>query len=64
MVFGIKRGSVANRLGLQPGDMLLKVNERPVPSVAEARKLLGVESPRWAITIKRNGEVMSLVLGG
>jgi Do/DeqQ family serine protease len=64
MIFGIRRGSVAGRLGLQPGDMLLKINERPVASVADARKLLGVESPRWAITIKRNGEVMSLVLGG
>jgi serine protease Do len=64
MVFAIRRGSVAARLGLQPGDMLLKVNERQVTSVAEARKLLGVESARWAITIKRNGEVMSLVLGG
>ncbi len=64
MVFAIKRGSVANRLGVQPGDMLLKVNDRPVTSVAEARKLLEVELPRWSITIKRNGEVMSLVLGG
>lgn len=64
MIFAIKRGSVAGRLGLQPGDMLLKVNERPVATVADARKLLSVESPRWAITIKRNGEVMSLVLGG
>ena len=64
MIFAIRRGSVAARLGLQPGDMLLKVNERQVTSVAEARRLLGVESARWAITIKRNGEVMSLVLGG
>jgi Do/DeqQ family serine protease len=64
MIFGIRRGSVAARLGLQPGDMLLKLNERPVTSVAEARRILAVESPRWAITIRRNGEVMSLVLGG
>jgi serine protease Do len=64
MIFGIRRGSVAARLGLQPGDMLLKVNDRQVTSVAEARRLLGAESARWAITIKRNGEVMSLVLGG
>lgn len=64
MIFAIKRGSVANRLGLQPGDMLMKINERPVSSVADARRLLEAEQPRWAITIKRNGEVMSLVLGG
>jgi S1-C subfamily serine protease len=64
MVIAIKRGSVANRLGLQPGDMLLKINERQIASVADARQSLGADQARWAITIKRNGEVMSLVLGG
>ncbi|WP_009870202.1 DegQ family serine endoprotease [Paramagnetospirillum magnetotacticum] len=64
MILAIKRGSVANRLGLQPGDMLIKINERAIASVADARRSLDAESARWAITIKRNGEVMSLVLGG
>jgi serine protease Do len=64
MVLGIKRGSVANRLGVQPGDLILRINEKPVASVADAKQLLAGERPRWTVTINRNGETMSLVIGG
>jgi Do/DeqQ family serine protease len=64
MVLQIRRGSVANRLGVQPGDLILRINDRPVASVAEAKALLGREQARWSITIVRNGETMSLVIGG
>ena len=63
-VLGIKRGSVANRLGVQPGDIILRINEKPVPSVAELKQQLSTERPRWSITINRNGEVMTQVIGG
>ncbi|MGE5506723.1 MAG: DegQ family serine endoprotease [Actinomycetota bacterium] len=64
MVLRVKRGSVANRLGLQPGDLILRINDRPVGSVADAKALLSRDAPRWGITINRNGETMSLVIGG
>ena len=64
MVFGVRRASVANRLGIAPGDLLLRINDKPVTSVAEARGLLAGERTRWTITINRNGETMSLSIGG
>jgi len=64
LVLGIRRGSVAQRLGFQPGDLLLRINDKPVTSVADARAQLGAEHPRWTITVNRNGETMSLSIGG
>jgi serine protease Do len=64
MVLRVKRGAIANRLGLQPGDLILRINDRPVGSVADAKGLLSHDVPRWTITINRNGETMSLVIGG
>lgn len=64
MILGIRRNSVAARLGLMPGDMLVKINERAIDSVADARRALSIEAQRWTLSIKRNGEVMSLTVGG
>jgi Do/DeqQ family serine protease len=64
LVLGIKRGSVAHRLGVQPGDLILRVNDKPVPSVADLKQALSGERQRWTITINRNGEVMNQVIGG
>jgi serine protease Do len=64
IVTRIKRGTVANRLGIQPGDLILRINDRPVASVADAKSLLSRQAQRWAITVNRDGETMSLVIGG
>ncbi|CAA7620403.1 DegQ family serine endoprotease [Magnetospirillum sp. SS-4] len=64
LVLGVKRGSVAHRLGVQPGDIVLRVNEKPVPTVAELKQQLQGERQRWSITVNRNGEVMTQVIGG
>jgi len=64
VVLRIKRGSIANRLQFQPGDILLRINDRPVSSVAEAKALLAARSDLWRITINREGQTLSLQVGG
>ncbi|TAN70952.1 MAG: DegQ family serine endoprotease, partial [Magnetospirillum sp.] len=64
LVLGVRRGSVAHRLGVQPGDLILRINDKPVTSVADAKQLMAGERPRWSITINRNGETMTQVIGG
>ncbi|OAN53961.1 serine protease [Paramagnetospirillum marisnigri] len=64
MVLGVRRGSVAHRLGVQPGDLILRINEKPVASVADVKAAVSGERPRWAITINRNGETMTQVIEG
>lgn len=64
VVLRIKRGSIAHRLQFQPGDIILRINERPVASVAEAKLLLSTNSDLWRITINRDGQTLSLQVGG
>ncbi len=63
-ILGIRRGSTANRLGVQPGDLILRINEKPVTSVAEVKAAVSGERSRWSITINRDGETMTQVFGG
>ena len=63
-VLGVRRGSLAHRIGVLPGDRILRINDKPVSTVAEAVEQLKGERPRWSITINRNGETMTQVIGG
>ncbi len=60
----LKRGSIANRLQFQPGDVILKVNGRSVSSVAELKPVLSQAVPEWTLSIRRAGQVLSLSIGG
>jgi len=64
VVLRIKRGSIAHRLQFQPGDIILLINDRPVASVADAKALLSARSDLWRLTINRDGETLSLQVGG
>jgi serine protease Do len=63
-VLRILRGSIANRLQFQPGDVILKVNGRAVPMVADLRAALAAGAEGWTIVIRRNGETLSMSIGG
>jgi serine protease Do len=41
LVTSIVRGSAAEKSGLQVGDVLLKLNDRPIPNIAELRTAIG-----------------------
>ncbi|CAA7616758.1 DegQ family serine endoprotease [Magnetospirillum sp. UT-4] len=64
VILRIRRGSVAHRLQLQPGDIILRINDRPVAAVADARRLLAGEARLWRVTISRDGETHTLQVGG
>lgn len=59
----IKGGTIAARLQFQPGDVILKVNRRTIASVADLRDALAGDPRGWDITIRRNGETLSISLG-
>ena len=64
VILRIKRGSIANRLQFQPGDIILRINDRPVATVAEAKQLLAANRDVWRITINRDGQTLSMQVGG
>ena len=64
VVLRILAGSLAQRLQIQPGDIILSVNDRKLVSVAEARRLLADQARNWRVTLDRNGQTLTLMIGG
>jgi serine protease Do len=49
-------GGAAEAAGVQPGDLLLAVNGKPVSSVAQVREVVGKSSKSVALLIQRGDE--------
>ena len=60
----VKPGTIAHRLQFQPGDMILRINGRPVANVAELKAQLAATPQNWAITLRRGGETLTVSIGG
>ncbi len=56
VVVETKSYSAARRLGLRPGDIVLRLNQQLVKSVKELVGLLQKTSRGWDLTIKRGGQ--------
>ncbi len=63
VVTAVERGSNARRLGLAPGDILLEVAEREIETVGDLRAALREPVKRWKISIRRGGDVRTIVVG-
>jgi serine protease Do len=55
----LRNGSAAARLGLEPGDMLVSLNKRPIDSVAQLEQLLSSAPPPWVLTVKRGDKLLT-----
>jgi serine protease Do len=62
-IIKVKRGTIANHLQFQPGDVIAKLNNRAVASVADLKSSLEGPVKSWAITIKRGGQTFTLTVG-
>ena len=63
MITQVTRGSIAGRLRLAAGDILLKINDKEVTTVDQLRRALDRPAGRRRITFRRGGEVRTLVVG-
>jgi len=61
-ILAIKRGSPANRLGFQRGDIVRSVNGKNTPNVKKLIKVLGQTVERWRISVERAGKMRDLVI--
>ena len=64
VVMRIKRGSPADRIGLEPGDILLRLNGLEIGSVAKLRQVIKREYATWRIEIVRGGRTLQLTIRG
>jgi len=64
IVMTLSGNSIAARLGLRPGDLILDVNEVTVKSVADLQRALGASPRGWVVTLNRDGQVLKFQVGG
>ncbi|MBY0294574.1 MAG: DegQ family serine endoprotease [Methylobacterium sp.] len=57
-------GSIANRVGLQKGDVIVAVNGVPVSTTRDLDRATRAAVPAWEVTINRNGQQLTSVFGG
>jgi Do/DeqQ family serine protease len=64
IIVDIANGSAAQRLGFQPGDIVLAVNDQAVSKTRDLQRATAGASGRWRITIKRGGQQLAVELRG
>lgn len=62
VVVDVRRGAPAQRVGLRPGDILLRLNDRDLRTTEEARRAVALPLP-WRLQFRRGERVAQLVLG-
>ncbi len=56
--------SIARRIGIQPGDIVLEINGEKIDSARGLEKLVGKGARVWRMTIKRGGQTFRTVIAG
>jgi serine protease Do len=55
-ILKIRRGSYPDKIGLEPGDLLIKINGKDVYSVDEVVSAVSQPADQWSLTVSRNGQ--------
>ncbi len=63
VVTEVRRGSPAAQIRLQPGDVLLRVNDRALATVEEVRKIVNTPLP-WRLQVRRGERTLATTVGG
>jgi len=56
----VRRGSYADRFDIEPGDILIKINETAVASVADVQDVVGKPADTWNVTVNRGGQTKTI----
>jgi type II secretory pathway component PulC len=55
---------MARRVGLRPGDIIVRINDRDIQSVKQLKQLLQTRQRAWELIIRRGGEELQTYLRG
>ncbi len=64
VVLAVQSGSVANRIGIEPHDLVRNLNGSAVNSVAEVKRLVHEPRREWRLQIDRGGRLLSVTIQG
>jgi serine protease Do len=56
----IRRGSYADRFDFEPGDILIKINETAVGSVADVQAAVTKPADNWSVVVNRGGQTKTI----
>jgi serine protease Do len=56
--------SFGARVGVQPTDIVLAINDDAVKSVADLQRVLAKSVARWTVTLSRGGHAIQFTVGG
>ena len=60
----IVNGSIAADVGLQAGDIILAINDKKIQRTGDVQQAVERRQAYWKLTINRNGQVVTSVIGG
>jgi serine protease Do len=63
LVIEVARGSWASRIGLRPGDIILRVNDRKIARVRDVTTATGAGHDRWYLEIRRANKTLRIEVG-
>jgi Do/DeqQ family serine protease len=64
VIIDVSRGSAAQSLGFQRGDLVLSVNDQKIDKTHDLERATAQSARVWRITIMRGGQQMSVMLSG
>jgi serine protease Do len=56
----VRRGSYADQFDFEPGDILIKINDAPVASVADVKAAVSQPADTWNVTLNRGGQTKTI----
>jgi serine protease Do len=62
VVIGVKENTLAERLGLQTGDIIASLNRKPIDGVAQLKDSLEPGKGPWNFGIRRGGQLFSVTV--
>ncbi len=62
VIADVAQGSPAGRVGFQPGDVLLRVDDRDIGEVRDLRTALAAGNGQWRIRLRRDDQVIDTTL--
>jgi serine protease Do len=59
-VDGVRRGSIAGRLGFRVGDVIEQVNKTKIARIGDVQQVVTDQPSRWRIQLRRNGKRLKM----
>jgi serine protease Do len=62
VVLEIRRNAPAGRLGLRPGDIVLRINERDIDSIDTLKGAVNAAAGTWRLRIRRGDQILNVAV--